>query len=814
MKVILKDYQINAVEDVLRGLRRATRDFTTDNEYAAVSLSAPTGAGKTVIATAVIERIFAGDAVQDADPEATVLWITDDPNLNEQTRRKMLTAASTLRPAQLVTIDAAFDQAVLDSGSVYFLNIQKLGRGTSYVRSSNQRTYPLWITLANTIKERAGHLYIVIDEAHRGARPTGDRQTIVSRVVSDAEGVLPPSPVVWGISATPERFSQAMEAASEPSRTHRPVTVPIDEVRESGLLKDKILIKHPTESQPSDSTLTRLAVEDLKRNDEQWAEYAASLDEPRVQPVLVVQVKARAADAELNELLATLRDAWPILTGRGIAHTFENHTALTLGTQTVRYIEPQDIQDEPTVRVVLFKEALTTGWDCPRAEVMLSFRKAEDYTYISQLIGRMVRTPLARRIATNDLLNAVSLLLPYYDEASVDQVIDRLRSDPDGPISTIEKNPVECRKNAKVDPKVFDVLQTLPTYVVPGRAHRSQVARLHRLAVLLAGDGIDEQALAKADQHLTDTLNREQTQLETDGVLDGLVKGLATLDYQQKAVGLHGKDVEVQAMTAAPDARNIDDLLKGARRTLSDGLAKTYWGYLVDRGEESDKAKLITAALAAQPDVPTAAESAAAELVQTWLRQHGRAIGDLSEARKTSYYAIRAQAKESEQVDIVVRDVITASGDDPRRRLHLYVDGRDTYPCKLNEWESAVLEAELADPNFVAWYRNPTGSDRSVRVPYKDGEYEKPFYPDFVFFHKHGSDIRPSIVDPHGYHQADTGPKWRGLITYAERHGDAYARIDAVAKDEHGVLLRLDLKRTFRNWDQGDRAVAAQGRRL
>ena len=38
---------------------------------------------------------------------------------------------------------------------------------------------------------------------------------------------------------------------------------------------------------------------------------------------------------------------------------------------------------------------------CPRAETMMSFRRAEDYTYIAQLLGRVIRTPLARRVATN-----------------------------------------------------------------------------------------------------------------------------------------------------------------------------------------------------------------------------------------------------------------------------------------------------------------------------------------------------------------------------------------------------------------------------
>lgn len=52
----------------------------------------------------------------------------------------------------------------------------------------------------------------------------------------------------------------------------------------------------------------------------------------------------------------------------------------------------------------------------PRAEVMMSFRRAEYYTYIAQLLGRMVRTPLARRIElTYPLSNHVHLFLPYFD---------------------------------------------------------------------------------------------------------------------------------------------------------------------------------------------------------------------------------------------------------------------------------------------------------------------------------------------------------------------------------------------------------------
>jgi type III restriction enzyme len=168
------------------------------------------------------------------------------------------------------------------------------------------------------------------------------------------------------------------------------------------------VIKHPTESQPGDSTLLELAVADLKSYDHLWAEYSASKDEPHVQPALVIQVRARSPAGDLAAILDTLAKSWNVLSGKAVGHAFQDHTTLSLGVHSVRYVAPQDIQDDPHLRVILFKEALTTGWDCPRAEVMLSFRGAQDYAYIAQLIGRMVRTPLARRIATDDVLNSVA----------------------------------------------------------------------------------------------------------------------------------------------------------------------------------------------------------------------------------------------------------------------------------------------------------------------------------------------------------------------------------------------------------------------
>ena len=80
--------------------------------------------------------------------------------------------------------------------------------------------------------------------------------------------------------------------------------------------------------------------------------------------------------------------------------------------------------------MVLFKSALTTGWDCPRAEVLVSFQGKDSYTEIAQLIGRLVRTPLAKRVdGGDDRLNEVVAYLPGFKTEHVTRVVKALTED-------------------------------------------------------------------------------------------------------------------------------------------------------------------------------------------------------------------------------------------------------------------------------------------------------------------------------------------------------------------------------------------------
>ena len=85
MKFTLKDYQDEAVRDVLVNLVKARKRWHGDGDKHAFSLTAATGAGKTVMAAAAFEALFHGDDNYefDVDLGAVVIWFSDDPSLNE-----------------------------------------------------------------------------------------------------------------------------------------------------------------------------------------------------------------------------------------------------------------------------------------------------------------------------------------------------------------------------------------------------------------------------------------------------------------------------------------------------------------------------------------------------------------------------------------------------------------------------------------------------------------------------------------------------------------------------------------------------------
>lgn len=444
MRVELFPFQKRALADIRMKTAEAMGSYHRTHAPQVVSFTAPTGAGKTIIMSALIEAILFGDEQYMEQQDAIIVWLSDSPQLNEQSKQKIDSKADKIKLSQCVTVsEESFDKEVFEDGHVYFLNTQKLSVTSKLTKNGDGRTYTIWQTLANTVREKSDRLYFIIDEAHRGmqGREASKATTIMQKFIKGSdEDHIPPMPVVIGMSATTQRFNALVEGTS--STIHKSI-VTADEVRASGLLKDRIVITYPEASAVNnDMAILQAAADDWKEKWEHWTQYCFEQHYAYVNPILIIQVLngtgGKLTDTNLDDCIAKIEERTGFKLENGqVVHTFGGTTAsLTVNGFEVRYEEPSRIADDRNIRVVFFKENLSTGWDCPRAETMMSFKHANDATYIAQLLGRMVRTPMQMHIQVDDVLNDVHLYLPYFNEETVKDVVEALQSTEGGDIPT------------------------------------------------------------------------------------------------------------------------------------------------------------------------------------------------------------------------------------------------------------------------------------------------------------------------------------------------------------------------------------------
>lgn len=456
MKVNLIAFQDKAVKELRLDIADAMDHYRRRGKTQVVSLQAPTGAGKTIIAASLIEDIYFGSTLADGtafaeQPEAIFVWLSDSPELNEQSKQKIELKTSKLRFGQCVTIEEdSFDMEMLEDGHIYFLNTQKISKSGKLTKHTDERDYTIWETLDNTIQNKPDHLYFIIDEAHRGAkniREAGKDTTIMQRFIKGYEHIengikhkMRSMPVVLGISATADRFNTLVGNTANVGL--QKCVISPDEVRSSGLLKDRIVLTYPDDpTKNNDMVLLAAAVDEWMTKCKRWYQYTYEQHYANVDPVLVVQVRQGSggalSDTNLDDVLAKIEEkvGSPFKKGE-VVHCFGEGTTVKINGLEIPHVKASEIAGDHKIKVVFFKESLSTGWDCPRAETMMSFAVRNDPTYIAQLLGRMVRTPLQMRVMRDEFLNDVKLYLPYFDKDTVKRIVEELQSNEGSEIPT------------------------------------------------------------------------------------------------------------------------------------------------------------------------------------------------------------------------------------------------------------------------------------------------------------------------------------------------------------------------------------------
>jgi type III restriction enzyme len=844
MQFTLKEYQSEAVRQILSALGRSRKDWHQYEDRSAFALSATTGSGKTVIAAAVIEALLHGsdEFEVEADPSAVFLWVSKDPALNEQTRGRFIECADRIPPGDLVLLDKTYADESLETGTVYFINPQKLSKTADFVKHTDERKVTFWEILGNTIRDKSKTFYMVLDEAHEGMKePSDTEQTIVQKIIR-GNGANPAMPVVWGISATVQRFNEAMEKADQ--FTKRPnVLIDPKDVQASGLLKNSLALDIPDEDGNFETAMVRDATLDFVDVCERWDRYceAEQIEDPVV-PLLVIQIpnKTEGAkdsekglqeeDATIHRVLETVRKHWSEMPEDCVAHVLGDRATIEVGAYTIPKIAAQDIEHTHEVRVLVAKDAVSTGWDCPRAEVLVSLRPGNEPTYVTQLLGRMVRTPLAQQ-TSEDRLNSASCYLPLFKRDTAKRVAEEImgmRKPEKGKasgaaISKVLLKPVMIGWNPEVAEDVRPVIEGLPSYAKPTAVPRP-IKRLLKAAQAFAQDIAPDQDKAlvpDADKTAHETLF---------AVLDGIMerdadaieaeaKRILTAEVR-RILAERGKEKSTEETTQRhADAATVDDALRHLRRQITTSVVNRYLSRdmqkaineAIERGEDpsavditSIRARVAALGTVALPEdetpVKDAVDDAADTLTRLWLTTHTTAIKRLPDRRQPTYDDIRAMARQPEATSIEIKaeeKVDTVDTDwNPlaKARMHVLADPDGDFPLdlKLNRWERAVIAQEAEDS--AGWYRNPsTAGKNSLRIAYEDGDIWKSVQPDLIFVNRINVELRPSIVDPHGAHLGDASPKLKALAQYADEHGDLFDRIIAIGVEKAGALYGINM---------------------
>jgi type III restriction enzyme len=372
----LYGFQEDARDDLLKAIKKR---LLTPGQDPVVLLKSPTGSGKTVVAGSVIRELAADEGL-----DLAFVWIAPF-KLQEQSLRTLRKA---LGSGQKLTEKGQFATAqYLERNEVVFLNWASLNTKDKKLIKGSEDRKALGKICAAT-RDRKRQLILIIDESHH------TRGTAVSGEIIDLIG----PEVLFEMSATPDI---------------RGATIPVerDEVVDEGLIRKAVRINdglHDKESslkKPEDLDIALLDLAIEKRS--QLAKAHRDIG-AQVNPLLLVQVPdAKAGEATIDTVEKRLKSKHKISYENGRLAKWLSDDATLLPSA------PELMERSGEVDVLLFKQAIATGWDCPRAQVLLKLRDpGKSGKFEVQTIGRIMRMP-ERKHYEDEALNEAYVFHPH-----------------------------------------------------------------------------------------------------------------------------------------------------------------------------------------------------------------------------------------------------------------------------------------------------------------------------------------------------------------------------------------------------------------
>ena len=371
----LKIYQESAIEELLE---KAKKLLGYSGEKKLV-FKAPTGSGKTIMMAEFLKQLVDDREIR---TELSFIW-TAPRQLHIQSRDKLEKYFEESRALKCSFFEDLDDRKI-GQNEILFLNWEHINKADNVYIRDNEQEFNLSKVLERT-KEEGREMVLVIDEAHHHA---------TSEISQGLIQMIGPNLTIE-VSATP-----VLEGDEK-------VNVYLEDVKAEGMIKKTVILnekfvnllkKGKIESDLSKGSEELVIDAALKKRDELLKMFQK--EKAKISPLILIQLPDRIGQLEdtmKDRVIRILKDKYKISTENG-------KLAIWLSGE---HVNKEDVERQDSeVEVLIFKQAIALGWDCPRAQILVLFREWHSPIFSIQTVGRIMRMPEpVKGHYENDILN-------------------------------------------------------------------------------------------------------------------------------------------------------------------------------------------------------------------------------------------------------------------------------------------------------------------------------------------------------------------------------------------------------------------------
>lgn len=337
-------------------------------EQGTIVFKAPTGSGKTYMISQSITKLVK----KQADKSYSFIWLSVN-SLHEQSRQSLTRYLEDEKLLDCITIDD-LQNNVIEENEIVFINWDSLIKKNNSFRLENELDWNLKSVVQNT-QEEGREIILIIDESHRTAKAEKAKEVIEE---------INPSLIIE-MTATPSNINGSL------------IDIPLAKVIAQGMIKSEVRINPSSKKIRENKDLLEVALKKRKQLKQLYEDEGTDIN-----PLLLIQIpnKKQTDSSNPEDYIIGLLADQDITIANG-------KLEIRISGVDIKELDEKVKPNDSKIDVLIFKEAIALGWDCPRASLIFLQRewKQERYSFNIQTLGRIMRMPEQKHYIKNSELN-------------------------------------------------------------------------------------------------------------------------------------------------------------------------------------------------------------------------------------------------------------------------------------------------------------------------------------------------------------------------------------------------------------------------